>query len=462
MQALPQTNTATVAAYTGITNAASSFTLSGSLTLSQIYDSRKLYWRNNLGVPTPTKVGDRVVFGADITIAAPANNPAATTKFKEAETTGSLTLSAAGDYSATRWIRGSGTTTKVAAGTTNLAGWEFTDATIDNASASAAIVLVDYDQLQNVTTTSTGGGSISVRSAPVVFTGFPTAANANGRSADATFGVQDVSSGTWHTYDASSGSVVISLSQLATAPDYQLVVMADAMGWVRTPDTTIAADYSETFDFSNLFREIVDENGDPMVGLGTQSAIDKITYDQASGRFEADEGAIDFYSVLDKKEILTSSQLGLTIFNSALVRQLNFIKNAYANLIQIPSPLTVAASATATASPVLTNFVVMRTSDPTADVFVHGLPSSAPGLSDRPEIRMGTTKFISSSASGGSGGSGATAVQIRQEMDANSKLATVATQTARVDALIENSGGDRFKAKTLEAVIEQANKPVIK
>jgi hypothetical protein len=140
----------------------------------------------------------------------------------------------------------------------------------------------------------------------------------------------------------------------------------------------------------------------------------------------------------------------LTVFDSALVRQLNFIKNAYANLIQFPNPLTAAASATAATSPILTDFVVMRTGDPTADVFVHGLPSSAPGLSDRPEIRMGTTKFISSSASGGSGGSGPTAVQIRQEMDANSKLATVATQTARVDALIENSGGDRFKAKALE------------
>jgi hypothetical protein len=76
-----------------------------------------------------------------------------------------------------------------------------------------------------------------------------------------------------------------------------------------------------------------------------------------------------------------------------LVRQLNFIKNAYANLIQFPTQLTAAASATAATSPILTDFVVMRTGDPTADVFVHGLPSTAPGLSDRPEIRMGTTKF---------------------------------------------------------------------
>jgi len=375
-----------------------------------------------------------------------------------------LFLGAAQTYSFDATVGATGKVS-VVNGTTTLSIASYASgAKFDNSTATAAIVQVPYAELANATalTPTAGGGSVTPRSIPVTFTGFPTAANANGRSADATFGVQDVSSDVWHTYDASSGSVVISLSELATAPDYQLVVMADAMGWVRTPDTTIAADYSGTFDFSNLFREIVDENGDPMVGLGTQSAIDKITYDQASGRFEADEGAIDFYSVLDKKEILTSSQLGLTIFNSALVRQLNFIKNAYANLIQIPSPLTVAASTTATASPILTDFVVMRTGDPTADVFVHGLPSTAPGLSDRPEIRMGTTKFISSSASGGSGGSGPTAAQIRQEMDANSKLATVATQTARVDALIENSGGDRFKAKTLEAVIEQANKPVIK
>jgi hypothetical protein len=39
---------------------------------------------------------------------------------------------------------------------------------------------------------------------------------------------------------------------------------------------------------------------------------------------------------------------------------------------------------------------------------------------------------------------------------------TVSTRTARVDALIEDSDGDRFTPKALEAVIEQANKPVIK
>jgi hypothetical protein len=129
--------------------------------------------------------------------------------------------------------------------------------------------------------------------------------------------------------------------------------------------------------------------------------------------------------------VLTSSQSGLTVFDSALVRQLNFIRNAYANLIQFPAPLTAAASATAATSPILTDFVVMRTGDPTADVFVHGLPSTAPGLSDRPEIRMGTTKFIS--AGGGSGGSGTTAVEIRQEMDANStKLAAIVTQTNKL------------------------------
>jgi hypothetical protein len=296
-----ETNTATVSGYAGITNAASSYVLSGTLTLNQVYDSRKLYWRNNLGVPAPAKVGDRVVFGASITIAAPASNPAATTKFTEVETTGSLTLSASGNYSTTKWIRGSGTVTTVATGSTNLAGWEFTGATVDNASASAAIVLVDYDQIANITTTSTGGGSISVRSAPVVFTGFPTAANANGRSADATFGIQDVSSEVWHTYDASSGSVSVSLSELATAPDYQLIVRGDAIGWIRTPDSTIDADYSGTFNFANLFREIVDEDGDAMVGLGTQSVMDKITYNQGSGRFEIDSGAIDFFSALDKK-----------------------------------------------------------------------------------------------------------------------------------------------------------------
>jgi hypothetical protein len=373
-----------------------------------------------------------------------------------------LFLGAAQTYSFDATVGATGKVS-VVNGTTTLSIASYASgAKFDNSTATAAIVQVPYAELANATalTPTAGEGSVTARSIPVTFTGFPTAANANGRSADAAFGVQDVSSDVWHTYDASSGSVVISLSELATAPDYQLIVRGDAIGWIRTPDSTIDADYSGTFNFANLFREIVDEDGDAMVGLGTQSVMDRITYNQSAGRFELDAGAIDFFSALDKKEVLTSSQSGLTVFDSALVRQLNFIKNAYANLIQFPFPLTAAASTTAATSPILTDFVVMRTGDPAADVFVHGLPSTALGLSDRPEIRMGTTKFIS--ASGGSGGSGATAVQIRQEMDANSKLATVATQTARVDALIENSGGDRFKAKTLETVIEQANKPVIK
>jgi hypothetical protein len=36
--------------------------------------------------------------------------------------------------------------------------------------------------------------------------------------------------------------------------------------------------------------------------------MDKITYNQSAGRFEIDSGAIDFFSALDKKEVLTSSQ----------------------------------------------------------------------------------------------------------------------------------------------------------
>jgi hypothetical protein len=214
-----------------------------------------------------------------------------------------LFLGAAQTYSFDATVGATGKVS-VVNGTTTLSIASYASgAKFDNSTATAAIVQVPYAELANATalTPTAGEGSVTARSIPVTFTGFPTAANANGRSADAAFGVQDVSSDVWHTYDASSGSVVISLSELATAPDYQLIVRGDAIGWIRTPDSTIDADYSGTFNFANLFREIVDEDGDAMVGLGTQSVMDRITYNQSAGRFELDAGAIDFFSALDKK-----------------------------------------------------------------------------------------------------------------------------------------------------------------
>lgn len=139
-----QTNTTTVSGYSGISNSTGSFNLSGTLTLSQVYDSRKLYWRNNDGVSAPSKVGDSADFGTcNITIAAPSNNPATTAKYARATLTGTLTLSAAGTYSSTPWDIVSTGIVVVAPGSTNLEGWTFESGATINVSSGTAIVTVD-------------------------------------------------------------------------------------------------------------------------------------------------------------------------------------------------------------------------------------------------------------------------------------------------------------------------------
>jgi hypothetical protein len=260
---ITQSNAATVATYTGFAvNYSTQLVTRSSGTEAQLYDWLALEKSNltssgvvvngltlpKCALPTlDTKIYDRTsgefaynlrIVGSDFT----------TGSHTIAMASGrTLTFAIAADHSAVRIsIPSTGIVHFEQGGTATLAGTFAAGATINNGSASALTVLADYDQIANIATTSTGGGSISVRSAPVTFTGFPTAANANGRMPDATFGVQDVSSGTWHTYDASSGSVSVSLSELATAPAYQLIVRGDAIGWIRTPDSTIDADYSGT------------------------------------------------------------------------------------------------------------------------------------------------------------------------------------------------------------------------
>jgi hypothetical protein len=158
------TNATTVGTYSGITNATGAITLSGTLTLSQAYDSRKLYWRNNDGVSCPVQDGFTADFGsASITLSAAANNPAATAKYTAAATSGSLTLSAAGNYSSTPWIRPSGSVTTVAPGSTNLAGWALTGSTINVSSSTATVTVSSLSGI-------TAGSGVTLITPPITLT----------------------------------------------------------------------------------------------------------------------------------------------------------------------------------------------------------------------------------------------------------------------------------------------------
>lgn len=95
-EGVTQLNTATVAAYTGITHTPTTITVSQSRSLNEIYDSRKLYWRNNTGVVPPTKIGDAFdLGGANLVI--DGITLSATTKFSTIQTTGSVTFLNGGD-----------------------------------------------------------------------------------------------------------------------------------------------------------------------------------------------------------------------------------------------------------------------------------------------------------------------------------------------------------------------------
>jgi hypothetical protein len=148
-----QTNTTTVGAYAGISHTTSAFTLSGTLTLSQVFDSRKLYWRNNDGISLPTIGATTANFGAaNITINAAANLPATTAKFTTATTTGSVTLGATGDYSTTSFsVPAAGVVVVAGGGTTNLRNWTFTSGATINRTSGSATVTVDADQIANIT-----------------------------------------------------------------------------------------------------------------------------------------------------------------------------------------------------------------------------------------------------------------------------------------------------------------------
>ncbi len=257
---------------------------------------------------------------------------------------------------------------------------------------------------------TSGSVTIVAPVATTTFSGFPTADNSNGvapapvigfyssPSVEDFIGGLDTTSPEYH-----SGSFTVLLS------DYPGVthVVGDALGWVRTDYIPVdAANPPGSVSLAAAFREIVSETGVALVGNGTPLSMDKLEYEQSDALFEVAAGPIDFESALDKKEALTSPLTGLATFETTLVREIQFVSSKYGNEILLPAPLTIAAAPSAPSSPILTNFLVVRAGDPSADPFQHGLPSTAPGLDTRPEIRMISTLFIGEGSGAGSGGGG--------------------------------------------------------
>jgi hypothetical protein len=314
--------------------------------------------------------------------------PTPSSVLKRVKVSGGAIALAAGDYRSVPFFA-AGAVVTVAPGETNLIGSTFAPGTsIVTPAGGAAVVTVDLLQLAM----AAAGTGVTVQAPPVEFYGFPTLPNPNGIAPAATFGVQDVASGQWRTYDASSGSVKIVLPTIATGNS--LLVRADAVGYYRTVDVVIPRDRSDSFNFAPLFVPVVDDQGVPIVGKGIPSEKARITFNPSPPRLEFAAGPISFASFVDKVEEITSSQAGLLAF-AEIIRDLKFQKNIYAQVAKIPLPLTISAAAGALTSPILMDFVAVRFGEESQDVFEHGLPSTAAGLTDRPEVRENMSKMIS-------------------------------------------------------------------
>jgi hypothetical protein len=244
------TNTTTVSGYSGIAHTTIGFSLSGTLTLSQVYDSRKLYWYNNDGVSVPSKVGSVADFGAaNITIASPTANPTTTAKYDRATHTGTLTLSATGSYSARPWDVPAVGVVTVASGSTNLQGWTFATGATINVSSGTAIVTVDD------TTGITAGAGVTLQTpqAAITISGIPTGANA-------IVGVIDLNTNaqTFPTIADGTATITVELS-------HNYFIACDARGYLRQTVTLAGNVPSYTFNLPN-FRALYE--------LGTSRASD--------------------------------------------------------------------------------------------------------------------------------------------------------------------------------------------
>jgi hypothetical protein len=370
-----ETNTTTVSAYSGITNATGSITLSGTLTLSQIYDSRKLYWRNNDSVSTPTQQGAIADFGsANITISAGSNSPATTAKYQQFTTTGDITLSAAGTY-----LNGHVPATGeviVVAGETILAGWTFASgATISRVSGSAT-VFVDASQLANITP----GTGVTLSSTPVLFEGFPTGNNANGVAYAAVIAILNTDDDTLFAAYTGGATYSKSLSTIGNGVG-PFQVWGDGVGLRRTIAQTITAARTEPVSLDGLFQEFEAEDGTVLVGLA--AADTGVTYDQANTRFEFSSASHQFLGILHQFDALTSTTAGQAYDNTA-VRGITFISNDAYKRILLPSAFTISATESAATAPLITDCLVLN--DDGTDAREFGLSSTL--YDERPVLQF--------------------------------------------------------------------------
>ena len=276
----------------------------------------------------------------------------------------------------------------VAGGTLTLTnGWNLivTSGTLSSSSTISAIVTNGAFTLQSGAVASIPVTDSTKTYYPAaVFSGFQSVANANNKMPESVLGIKNEVTNVWTTYDASSGSVSVKLSDLGTAGQ-TLTIVGDAKGYYRTPLVTGLPLSFTGQNFSNLFEKIMNSDRVELYGLGIQTEKDRIEYNATDATFDLNGGIISFSSAIDKKEEITSTQTALTTMNTDIIRAMRFNQNPYAKTVQLPLPLKIRANATTTAAPILLDFNIVEVGNNSGDPYLH---------STRPEVQIRFSKII--------------------------------------------------------------------
>lgn len=305
----------------------------------------------------------------------------------------------------------------VSDGTTDLSSWEISPGATINliAGATTATVQVKASVVASLTT----GSGVTIISSPVIFSGFPTGANANGVVYNSVIAILNLSDNTLFTADVEDGSVSASLSTIGDGVG-PFSVWGDGHGVRRTIAQSIAATRIEEVSLSGLFEEYIAEDGTVLVGLAPPDA--GVSYDQPNERFEFDDSATHrFAGIINQFDALTSTQAGQS-FDSEAVRGIQFIQNDSYKRILIPTSLVIAANGAAVNSPSIIDCLILGT-----DLSDRRVPGS---ILSRPPIAFA---FQSPASNGG--------------IDAND-MEIIINAIRRVEAQLtadEQKGADRYQ-----------------
>ena len=333
-------------------------------TLEAIYDKAKAYKVDNFNNKFPSlsgllvsSVGGRIKLGVSILDLTGFNSDFSSSLVSSLEIPPTATIN-------------------IKQGTSNFTNFSFSaGATLSLASGSATVTVASDPGI-----VTAGGGTITIQTLQPTFSGFRTGNNINGVAYNSVVAIRNTNDSTLHTADASSGSYQVDLSIIGDGVG-PFDCWADGVGFRRTTEVSIPASFTGNTDFSSLIVEYTKEDGTIIVG--SESAASGLSYDEPNARFELAPGTYSMAGVVYQQELITSSQAGQAFDNSA-VRSIEYIINDAYQRIIIPAAFSIAATEDAATSPIIQDFTVRRSNN--TDPFEHGLPSTASGLTDRPEI----------------------------------------------------------------------------